>query len=240
VVSLVFCVRGVGGPPACSTREVVRLCEDAAQAGADAAITVPPYYFPLPEPALESFFDDVARRSPLPVFVYNNPLYTGNSMSPSLVSDILERPNIVGLKQSASDLGQLVEILHEVRGVRKLSRALFTGIDSQFLGALSNGADGVFSTAGGIVPRAMVEIFDLASEGRTDDARRRQMELQPLNRFLDYDPGYVAPAKEALRMIGIEVGDPRSPLPRLTNEERERLASALDELGILTQVESGA
>jgi dihydrodipicolinate synthase/N-acetylneuraminate lyase len=122
------------------------------------------------------------------------------------------------------------------REVRKRSRALFTGVDSQFLGALSNGADGVFSTAGGIVPRSMVEIFDLATGGRTDEARRKQMELQALNRFLDYDPGYVAPAKEALRMMGMEVGDPRSPLPRLTVEERERLRSALDELGVLSKV----
>ncbi len=229
----------IAGTAACSTREVLLLCEDAAEAGADAAITVPPYYFPLPDRALESFFDDVASRSPLPLFVYNNPLYTGNGMSPSLLSDILERPNVVGLKQSAADLGQLVEVLHEVRVVRKLSRALFTGVDSQFLGALSNGADGVFSTAGGIVPRSMVEIFDLATEGRTEEARSKQMELQPLNRFLDYDPGYVAPAKEALRMIGMEVGDPRSPLPRLTAEERQRLSAALGELGVLSQVESG-
>lgn len=230
----------IAGTAACSTREVLLLCEDAAEAGADAVITVPPYYFPLPQHALESFFDDIARRSPLPLFVYNNPLYTGNGMSPSLLSDILERPNVVGLKQSAADLGQLVEVLHEVREVRKLSRALFTGVDSQFLGALSNGADGVFSTAGGIVPRFMVEIFDLATDGRTDDARRKQMELQALNRFLDYDPGYVAPAKEALRMMGMDVGDPRSPLPRLTVEERDRLRSALDDLGVLSRVESGA
>jgi 4-hydroxy-tetrahydrodipicolinate synthase len=223
----------IAGTAACSTREVVALCEDAAEVGADAAITVPPYYFPLPEPALERFFDEVARRSPIPLFVYNNPLYTGNGMNPALLSDILERPNIVGLKQSEADLGQLVDVVYQIRVVRKLSKALFTGIDSQFLGALSNGADGVFSTAGGIVPAAMVEVFDLATQGRTDEARRRQIELQPLNRFLEYDPGYVAPAKEALRMEGMEVGDPRSPLPRLTTDERERLAAALDALGVL-------
>jgi 4-hydroxy-tetrahydrodipicolinate synthase len=223
----------IAGTAACSTREVVGLCEDAAEAGADAAITVPPYYFPLPEQALEGFFDEVAHRSPIPLFVYNNPLYTGNGMNPALLSDILERPNIVGLKQSEADLGQLVDVVYQIRVVRKLSKALFTGIDSQFLGALSNGADGVFSTAGGIVPAAMVEVFDLATQGRTDEARRKQIELQPLNRFLEYDPGYVAPAKEALRMEGMEVGDPRSPLPRLTTDERERLAAALDALGVL-------
>lgn len=220
----------IAGTAACSTREVLTLSEDAASAGADAVITVPPYYFPLPDSAIASFFESVADRSPLPVFAYNNPLYTGNGMSPALIAEVLGHDNIVGLKQSSSDLGELVEVVHEVRVVRGLSRALLTGVDSQFAAAVSIGADGIFSTAAGIFPAAIVRLFTLAATPDPKAAADLQMELQPLNRFLEYDPGYVAPAKEALRMLGIEAGDPRAPLPRLTEDERTRLAAAVSRL----------
>jgi 4-hydroxy-tetrahydrodipicolinate synthase len=223
----------LAGTAACSTREVLILCEDAANAGADAVITVPPFYFPLPGSAIAAFFEAVADQSALPVFVYNNPLYTGNAMPPALIAEILGHDNIAGLKQSESDLGQLVEVIHEVRTVRGLARALFTGIDSQFAAALSVGADGIYSTAAGIVPAQIVQLYSRAAAGDTAAAAALQLELQPLNRFLEYDPGYVAPAKQGLRMLGFEVGDPRAPLPGLTGDELARLRAALAGLGLV-------
>jgi dihydrodipicolinate synthase/N-acetylneuraminate lyase len=59
------------------------------------------------------------------------------------------------------------------------------------------------------------------------------MKVQVLNRFLEYDPGYVAPAKEALAMLGIPCGSPRKPLPNLTSEEREGVKNALKQLKML-------
>jgi 4-hydroxy-tetrahydrodipicolinate synthase len=224
----------IAGCAACSTREVLLLCDDAARAGASAVIMVPPYYFPLPESAIAAFFAFAADRSALPVFVYNNPLYTGNGMSPALIADILEHPHIVGLKQSESDLGQLVEVIHEVRNVRALSRSICTGIDSQFAAAVAMGADGIYSTAAGLVPELMVRLFSLAAAGNAAETARLQMELQPLNRFLEYDPGYVAPAKEGLRILGIDVGQPRHPLPGLTADELKGLEAALSHLQELT------
>jgi 4-hydroxy-tetrahydrodipicolinate synthase len=220
----------IAGTAACSTREALLLCQDAAAVGADAVISVPPFYFPLPDAAIAAFFQALADGSALPVFVYNNPLYTGNAMSAALIAEVLSHDNVVGLKQSSSDLGELVEVIHEVRVVRGLSRALFTGIDSQFAAAVSVGADGIFSTAAGIIPAAVVRLFELAAGPDPRAAAGLQLDLQPLNRFLEYDPGYVAPAKEALRMLKIDVGDPRAPLPTLTPDERARLAAALAQL----------
>src|SRR5215472_17874133 len=105
----------IAGTAACSTREALLLCEDAASVGADAVISVPPFYFPLPDAAIAAFFRSLADACPLPVFAYNNPLYTGNAMSPRLIADVLSHDNVAGLKQSSSDLGQMVEVIHEVR-----------------------------------------------------------------------------------------------------------------------------
>jgi 4-hydroxy-tetrahydrodipicolinate synthase len=204
--------------------------EDAAAAGADAAIMVPPYYFPLPDDMLAGFFEDVAGAGVLPVVVYNNPLYTGNAMGPGLIASLMAVENIVGLKQSADDLGQLVEALRLAEGT---GRTLCTGIDSQFYAALCVGAAGTFSTAAAIVPAQIVSLWNAFQAGDHAAALEQHRLLQPLNRFLEYDPGYVSPTKEALELMGIGCGPVRRPLPDFPASERDALREALAGLGAL-------
>src|SRR5262245_41430984 len=112
------------GTAACATWEAIALAEDAAAAGADAAILTPPFYFRIPDDMLYRHFADVAGADVLPVVVYNNPLYTGNNLSPTLIASLMELPNVIGLKQSNDDLGQLVEAL---RLSAQSGRSLCTG-----------------------------------------------------------------------------------------------------------------
>ncbi len=218
------------GTSACATWEALELSRDAAAAGADAAILTPPFYFGIPDDMLVGFFRDVAAAGVLPVVVYNNPLYTGNSLSPALIAELMAIDGIVGLKQSEDDLGQLVEAL---RLAAATGRNLCTGIDSQFYAALCVGASGIFSTAASIVPGQMVRLWDLAQEGDHDGALEQHRSLQPLNRFLEYDPGYVSPTKEALRLLGLDCGPVRRPLPDFPASERPALEDALAGLGAL-------
>src|SRR5919201_7158262 len=85
------------GTAACSTWEAIALGEDAAAAGADAAILTPPFYFRIPEDMLHRHFASVAASGSLPTVVYNNPLYTGNPLSPTLIATLMELPNVIGL-----------------------------------------------------------------------------------------------------------------------------------------------
>jgi 4-hydroxy-tetrahydrodipicolinate synthase len=218
------------GTAACSTWEALALGEDAAAAGADAVILTPPFYFPIPDEMLYRHFADVAASGTLPVVVYNNPLYTGNNLSPALIASLMELDGVVGLKQSSDDLGQLVEALRLAEGS---GASLCTGIDSQFYAALSVGARGIFSTAAAIVPAPLVRLHDLAQEGNREAALEQHRLLQPLNRFLEYDPGYVSPTKEALAMLGLECGPVRRPLPDFPEAERTALQEALAGLGVL-------
>ena len=179
----------IAGTAACSTMEAIALSEDAKKVGTDAIILTPPYYFKLPDESLFTHFRDVARNVKLPVVVYNNPLYTGNNLSPELIARISRLNGIIGLKQSNPDLGQLVEV---IRTARK-GFAVLTGIDSQFYPALCAGGKGIFSTAACVVPQMMVDIYDAFQNGKHPEALAQHMKLQILNRFLEYDPGYVAP-----------------------------------------------
>lgn len=219
----------IAGTAACSTREAIQLAEDAAQAGATAIIVTPPFYFILPEQPIYQHFAELVRNSPVPVVIYNNPLYTGNSMAPGLIARLLELDNVIGLKQSQSDLGQLVEVLR----LADHRSAICTGIDSQFYAALCIGAAGIFSTAATICPRQMVELYDLVRANCHDNARALHRRLQLLNRYLEYDPGYVAPAKEALNLLGLPGGQGRRPMPTLTPDEMAGLRSALQELNMI-------
>lgn len=221
------------GTAACSTREAIALTEDAASVGADAAILTPPYYFGIRGEMLYAHFAELAASRVLPIVVYNNPLYTGNPLSPQLIASLMAIDNVVGLKQSSDDLGQLVEALRLAEGTGK---PLCTGIDSQFYAALCVGSPGVFSTAAAIVPAQIVELYESARSGEHEAALEQHRRLQPLNRFLEYDPGYVSPAKEALTMIGIGCGPVRRPLPDFPASERPALRDALAGLGALEGV----
>jgi 4-hydroxy-tetrahydrodipicolinate synthase len=218
------------GTAACSTWEAIALMEDAASVGADAAILTPPFYFGIPEEMLFRHFADVAAADVLPVVVYNNPLYTGNNLGPELIAALMALDNVVGLKQSNDDLGQLVECL---RLSESTGRSLCTGVDSQFYAALCVGAKGIFSTAASIVPAQIVRLYDLVQSGDHEGAAALHRLLQPLNRFLEYDPGYVSPTKEALDMMGISCGPVRRPLPDFPSSERSALRAALVGLGAL-------
>lgn len=219
----------IAGTAACTIRECCALMADARDAGADAAIMVPPYYFILNEAALVQHFKTLAEKNILPVVVYNNPLYTGNPMPPDLLAGLMGRKNILGLKQSNADMGQLVEVMRLTMG----EASICTGIDSQFFPALMAGAVGIYSTAASVIPAQMKRIYTLFRENKFSEARALHFKVQELNRFLEYDPGYVSPAKEALQILGLPAGPVRQPMPGLTSAQKAGLTKALVNLGVL-------
>jgi 4-hydroxy-tetrahydrodipicolinate synthase len=215
----------IAGIGACATRDAIVFARDAAAVGAHAVIMTPPYYFPLPDTALLAFYRAVAAES-LPLVAYNNPTYTGNNLSPRLIAQLVEDGAIFAVKQSNSNLGELVEVLRLTEG----RVPVLTGIDSQFVSSLAVGASGVFSTAAAAVPDEVVGIYDAFSAGDLRAARARQIRLQVLNRFFEYEPGYVAPCKEVLALQGLCGRFVRAPMPELTEGERAEIAAAFRSL----------
>jgi 4-hydroxy-tetrahydrodipicolinate synthase len=219
----------IAGIGACATRDAIDFASDAAAAGAQAVIMTPPYYYPLPDTALLAFFRAVAAES-VPLVAYNNPTYTGNNLSPRLIAQLAQDGTIVAVKQSNSDLGELVEVLRLTEG----RVPILTGIDSQFLSGLAVGASGVFSTAATAVPCEVIAIYDAFLSGDLGGARVRQIRLQVLNRFFEYEPGYVAPCKEVLALQGLCTRVVRAPMPELTENERTEIGSAFRSLRDMT------
>jgi 4-hydroxy-tetrahydrodipicolinate synthase len=210
----------------CSTKETLMLTGHAKEVGADAVIIVPPYYFKLPEESIYEHYKTVAEKVKVPIIVYNNPEYTGNNICPKLMAKLSEIEGIVGLKQSNYDISQTTEIIRLVGD----KIAVLTGIDSQLYPTLCIGGKGVFSTAACVLPRQMVELYEAFESGDYSKALKIHMKLQTINRFLEYDPGYVAPCKEMLRMLGLPAGPVRPPLPPFPSEKRTEIEEALKAL----------
>ena len=219
----------IAGTAACSTMETILLSNDAKEVGANAVIVTPPYYYTLSDESIYRHYEILTEKLHIPIIVYNNPLYTGNNLSPILIDRVADLKGVIGLKQSNSDFGQLVEAIR--RSGEKIS--INTGIDSQFYPALCCGAKGIFSTAACLIPKQMVQIFDLVQSGQNKKAFSLNMKIQKLNCLLEYDPGYVSPCKEALSLLGLPGGPVREPLPKLNLTERSVLNDVLRELDLL-------
>jgi 4-hydroxy-tetrahydrodipicolinate synthase len=213
----------IAGTAACSTTETILLTKDAAEAGATAAIVTPPFYYILSDKCLYRHYERLAASVDIPIVVYNNPLYTGNNLQPELIAGLANIDGIIGLKQSNPDLGQLVEVIRLVGN----NISILTGIDSQFYPSLCAGSKGIFSTAACVVPQQMVDLFNAFEKGSHAAALAIHMKLQNLNHFFEYDPGYVAPCKEALMILGLPAGPVREPLPRLTEQQKTQIRQAL-------------
>ena len=214
---------------ACSTMETILLTKDAKEAGAHAVLITPTYFFQLDDESLYRHYAEVASKVDIPLVVYNNPLYTKNNLSAKLIARLAEIDNIIGVKQSNSDLGQLVEAISLTDG----KFDILTGIDTQFYASLCVGAKGIFSTAACIIPRQIVEVFNAFSKGDHHKAKTMHYKLQSLNRFLEYDPGYVQPCKECLRLLGLPGGPVRLPLLPLNAQQSSQIKDALVNLGLL-------
>ena len=210
----------------CSAKETIYYTKHAKDVGANAVIILPPYYFRLLDQSLYEYYRVISDEIDMPIVVYNNPKYTGNNIGPELMKKIEEIDNVIGLKQSNYDISQTLEIIRLV-GDRI---SVLTGIDSQLFLTLCLGGKGVFSTASCVIPREMLKIYEAFHKGDMRVAFDTQMTFQKLNRFFEYDPGYVAPCKEALAIRGYQCGHTRSPLSSLTSKEREELEKAMKSL----------
>ena len=217
------------GTGACSTREVLQLTQDAAEAGAAAALVRTPYYYELHQEALREHYSTLAREGALPIIVYNYPGHTGNNLAPALLAELAEEEGIIGIKQANEDLGQLIECIRLAGD--KIS--VCTGCDSQFYASLCVGGQGIFAAAAGIIPRQMVLLYEATTHGRHDEALAIHHRIQPLVRFVESELGYVAPCKEVLNLLGLPAGKPRVPLSPLTAEQRQQIKTALADIGLL-------
>ncbi|HYC61862.1 MAG TPA: 4-hydroxy-tetrahydrodipicolinate synthase [Thermoanaerobaculia bacterium] len=211
-----------------STTRAVALAEEAIDLGADGILTITPYYNkPTPDGLLRHFGAQAEaiekKKSGFPMIMYNVPGRTGLNMTAETTLRMArEIPNIIGVKEASANMEQILSILRD----RSDGFLVLSGDDAWTLPLLAVGAEGVISVASNEVPRLMRQLVDT----RNVALQHRLLPLLTGN-FIESNPG---PAKAALRMMGVLESDTvRPPLAPMTDANRVKLRSILEECGLL-------
>src|SRR3989442_6421552 len=220
-------LEGVSDP---SLENVLAFAKDAEEAGADAIVATPPYYYTTSEDGLFSHFETIARKSGLPLLVYNIPEWTHSFVPPSVIQRLAEKRLIVGIKYTEYNLFNLLRFL-KVVGKRI---AIFAGSDAMTFTNLEFGGSGGVIGVANVAPKLASAVFDEFRQGNLEAARLAQSKLLPVIEAISVGR-FPAGLKEAMRMVGMPVGGVKSPLQGLTGDERKSVAGFLRETGLLKE-----
>ncbi len=212
-----------------STAATIALSKGCADAGADAVLVVTPAYYggEMKPDALKTHFFRVADASPVPVILYNVPKFTHLNMSPEAVAQMAAHQNIIGIKDSAGDIGQVINLLRlcppEFR--------IVVGNGPVFLSALQVGAVGGILALANVAAAECVAIYNLVREGRLAEAQALHFRLMPVGWAVT--SGYGVPGlKAALDWRGFHGGMPRPPLLPADDKTRQAVGAILEEAGL--------
>jgi len=216
--------------PGCGTNSTVKSLENlkhARELGADGAMVVTPYYNKPTQEGLYAHFMKLADEGGLPLMLYNVPGRTGLNMLPKTVQRLAQHERIAAIKEASGSLEQMCEII-KLCGDKI---ALMSGDDGITLPILAVGGTGIVSVVGNIVPKDMLAMIAAFEKGDLAKAREWHYKLFPLCKamFIETNP---TPVKEAMNMLGMDVGDVRLPLVGLLPENREKLRGELASYGL--------
>lgn len=213
-----------------NTRDAVRYCKRAKEAGADAALVVTPYYNKPSDEGIFRHFEAVSRVG-IPIVVYNIQGRTGRNISTALLKRIAELPNIAGVKEASGNVSQMMDVIAEIKH-KKSDFAVFSGDDSLTLPLLSLGGDGVVSVVSNLAPALVTEMVHDALSGKWDEARALHYRLLPFFKaaFVDGNPTSI---KYAMNVKKLPAGAVRLPLVEVTAEAKKVIENAMAECGLL-------
>lgn len=213
-----------------SHAESVRLTEHATKAGADALLTVTPYYIKPPQRGLVSYYTDLGRRSPLPLMIYHIPGRTAVSVTLDTLKAIKEEvPHLVGIKHAVNDLGFVTEMLDAFGPDWKV----FVGLEELSFPMMAIGACGLMNAVGNIAPRAVAEMCEKVWAGDLAAARKVHFDLFELNKAVFFDTNPI-PMKYMMRRMGVlPRNDHRLPMRPAAAELEARLDRVLQRAGLI-------
>ncbi len=218
----------IAGAGSNNTKHAAKLALNARNAGADAVLSVTPYYNKANENGLIEHYSYITKWCQLPTIVYNVPSRTGLNIKPETYAKLAENPFICAIKEASGNLAEAEHTLSLCGD--KID--IYSGNDELTVPFLSIGAKGIISVAANIVPKEIQKLCTLFFEGKYIEAARKQIELIPLINALFSDVNPI-PIKESLNMLGKDFGPCRLPLSVMENNKKERLKNVLKQHELL-------
>jgi 4-hydroxy-tetrahydrodipicolinate synthase len=218
-------IRVIAGAGSNSTRQAIELTGRAEAAGADAVLSVVPYYRKPMQAGIAAHFRAIANSTSLPVILHDIPSRSVRELSDDTLADLAESRRFIGLRDSSGDLARLPRLrLRLPAGFRLLS-----GDDPTALAFVSLGGDGCISAISNVAPGLCQAIFASCRQGRLQSARYLQRRLTPLTAALARESP--AALKYALSLLGLMRPVTRLPIVELAEPAKAEVARALAEIG---------
>jgi len=216
--------------------ESVNLAEFSAKAGASAVVAATPFYFRFGQGDILRLIESLAKDSPLPLYLYNQPELTKISFEPQTVARAAEIPNVVGVKDSCGQIGYIKQVLSLVSKSHP-EFSVLVGPESLLVEALLCGAHGSVPGGANIFPDLPVRLYQAFVDGKHKEMQELQAELiavgSPIWNIGEEEPGFLRRLKGALSVLGICSGLPTWPYEQATVDEKKKLEAHLKKHGII-------
>ncbi|MCX4094290.1 4-hydroxy-tetrahydrodipicolinate synthase [Nocardia sp. alder85J] len=216
----------IAGAGTYDTAHSIELARGVERAGAHGLLVVTPYYSRPSQDGLLAHFTAIADATALPVTLYDIPPRSVIPIAPDTLRRLAEHPRIVAVKDAKGDLAAGAELIAET------GLTWYSGDDVLNLPWLSVGAAGFISVVGHLVPERLVQLRDAYAAGEVARAREIHAGMLPLSRAMSRVGG-VALSKAGLRLLGVEVGEPRLPQLMPNSEQTAAIAADLRQAGVL-------
>ncbi len=212
-------IAGVGSN---DTRYAVELSNEAEKCGVDALLSVTPYYNKTSQRGLIQHYNFIADRVSTPIILYNVPSRTGINIKPETYAELAKHPLIVATKEANGNISEIAQ----TAALCGDELAIYSGNDDQITAIMSLGGKGVISVLSNVVPGIAHNIVKKYLDGDYIGSRDLQLEYLDLcnNLFIDVNP---IPVKEAMNMMGLNVGPVRLPLIEMDEPSKAKLRACL-------------
>lgn len=218
----------IAGTGSNDTSYAIELSKEAENLGADALLMVTPYYNKASQEGLYRHYTAVADSVDTPIILYNVPSRTGTKIGLDTYKRLGEHKNIVAAKEATGDISFIANVAAECRDMLDI----YSGNDDQIVPVLSLGGKGVISVLSNVAPQETHDICAAFFEGDFKKSLDLQFKYLDLVHalFCDVNPICV---KEAMNQLGYAVGECRLPLCETSKANKEYIAKALKEAGII-------
>ena len=215
----------IAGTGTNNTASAVEFSKKSYEYGADMVMAVTPYYNKGNESGLIDYYTKIANSVKCPVIIYSVPSRTGVKLSLNVIKTLSEIPNIQGIKEASGDISYVADI---VNIAPKLD--LYSGNDDMVTPMMALGAKGVISVTSNIIPKENHDMVMNFLNGNVNEAIKTQIKYIDFVRamFIETNP---APIKEAMNIMGFNVGECRSPLGPLSDKNREHVRNIINKYG---------
>lgn len=215
----------IAGAGSNSTQEALSLTHHAKEVGADAVLSITPYYNKPTQRGMIEHFTRIATEVDIPMVLYNVPGRTGVNLLPETVAQLSKVKNIVAIKEASGNISQMCDI------ISMCDMTVLSGDDSLTFPLLAVGGKGIISVAANIIP---TEMSQLVSSFRTNTVRSRELHYKYWRLFKDlFIESSPIPIKTAMDMMGLMDFEVRLPLCAMSDANKQKLRATLSDCGLI-------